>query len=47
MDRVEKSKEKFEQIFGNYVPTTTTTDPDFQKILKPLYFWRSFLSRQP
>ena len=30
MDRVEKSKEKYKQLFGDGVPAAYATDPDFQ-----------------
>jgi 4-carboxymuconolactone decarboxylase len=33
MDRVEMSKEKFKQLFGEGVTATHATDPDFQDIL--------------
>lgn len=29
MDRVEKSKEKYKQLFGNGAPAAYATDPDF------------------
>ncbi|MCT9852336.1 MULTISPECIES: carboxymuconolactone decarboxylase family protein [Priestia] len=33
MNRIEKSEEKFKQLFGEGVPGTHATDPDFQDIL--------------
>lgn len=30
MDRVEKSREKFQQLFGDHVPAAYFTDPEFQ-----------------
>ncbi|MFJ5625071.1 hypothetical protein ACIQD3_20670 [Peribacillus loiseleuriae] len=42
MDRVEKSKEKFKQLFGDGVPVTYSTDPDFQDILSHLIFGEVF-----
>ena len=42
MDRVGKSKEKFEQLFGDDVPATYSTDPDFQDILSRFIFGEVF-----
>lgn len=42
MDRVEKSKEKYKQLFGNGVPAAYTTDPDFQDILSRFIFGEVF-----
>lgn len=43
MTRIEKSKEKFKQLFGNTeVPTLTITDPDFQDILNYFIFGEVF-----
>ncbi|MCY8232355.1 carboxymuconolactone decarboxylase family protein [Priestia endophytica] len=42
MNRVEKSKEKFQQLFGDGVPTTYSTDPDFQDILSHFIFGEVF-----
>ena len=38
MYRVEKSKEKYKQLFGNGVPPAYATDPDFQDILSRFIF---------
>jgi 4-carboxymuconolactone decarboxylase len=38
MDRVEKSKEKYKQLFGNGIPAAYATDPDFQDILNRFIF---------
>ncbi|WP_257209005.1 carboxymuconolactone decarboxylase family protein [Bacillus sp. AFS031507] len=38
MDRVEKSKEKYKQLFENGVPAAYATDPDFQDILSLFIF---------
>lgn len=38
MDRIEKSKEKFEQLFGDRIAATYATDPDFQDILSQFIF---------
>jgi 4-carboxymuconolactone decarboxylase len=38
MNRVEKSKEKYKQLFGNGVPAAYATDPDFQEILNLFIF---------
>jgi 4-carboxymuconolactone decarboxylase len=42
MDRVEKGKEKYKQLFGNGVPAAYTTDPDFQDILSSFIFGEVF-----
>jgi 4-carboxymuconolactone decarboxylase len=42
MDRIEKSKEKYKQLFGNGVPAAYTTDPDFQDILSHFIFGEVF-----
>ncbi|PLS08474.1 carboxymuconolactone decarboxylase family protein [Neobacillus cucumis] len=42
MDRVEKSKEKYRQLFGNGVPAAYATDPDFQDILSRFIFGEVF-----
>ncbi|WP_299092305.1 carboxymuconolactone decarboxylase family protein [uncultured Metabacillus sp.] len=42
MDRVEKSKEKYKQLFGNGVPAAYATDPDFQDILSHFIFGEVF-----
>jgi len=42
MKRIEKSKEKFKQLFGDGVPATYTTDPDFQDILSHFIFGEVF-----
>ncbi|WML53269.1 carboxymuconolactone decarboxylase family protein [Neobacillus sp. PS3-12] len=42
MNRVEKSKEKYKQVFGNGVPAANTTDPDFQGILSHFIFGEVF-----
>jgi 4-carboxymuconolactone decarboxylase len=42
MNRVEKSKEKYKQLFGNGVPAAYTTDPDFQDILSRFIFGEAF-----
>jgi 4-carboxymuconolactone decarboxylase len=41
MDRVEKSKEKYKQLFGDGVPVYAT-DPDFQDILSHFIFGEVF-----
>jgi 4-carboxymuconolactone decarboxylase len=38
MNRIEKSEEKFKQLFGEGVPGTHATDPDFQDILSYFIF---------
>ncbi|MBE5102328.1 carboxymuconolactone decarboxylase family protein [Priestia aryabhattai] len=42
MDRIEKSKEKYKQLFGDRVPAAYTTDPDFQNILNHFIFGEVF-----
>ncbi|KUP25927.1 carboxymuconolactone decarboxylase family protein [Paenibacillus sp. DMB5] len=42
MDRIEKSKEKFEQLFSVGIPATYSTDPDFQDILSHFIFGEVF-----
>ncbi|MDP4086602.1 MAG: carboxymuconolactone decarboxylase family protein [Bacillota bacterium] len=42
MDRVEKSKEKYKQLFGDGVPSAYATDPDFQDILSRFIFGEVF-----
>jgi 4-carboxymuconolactone decarboxylase len=42
MNRVEKSKKKFKQLFGDGVPATYATDPDFQDILSHFIFGEVF-----
>ncbi|PKG22687.1 carboxymuconolactone decarboxylase family protein [Niallia nealsonii] len=42
MDRIEKSKEKFKQLFGDGIPATYSTDPDFQDILSRFIFGEVF-----
>ncbi|MGP7816524.1 carboxymuconolactone decarboxylase family protein [Niallia sp. 01092] len=42
MDRVEKSKEKFKQLFGEGVTTVHATNPDFQDILSHFIFGEVF-----
>ncbi|MBE5101598.1 carboxymuconolactone decarboxylase family protein [Priestia aryabhattai] len=42
MKRIEKSKEKFRQLFGDGVPATYATDPDFQDILSHFIFGEVF-----
>lgn len=42
MNRIEKSKEKFKQLFGEGVPGTYATDPDFQDILSHFIFGEVF-----
>lgn len=42
MDRVEKSEEKYKQLFGNGVPAAYVTDPDFQDILSRFIFGEVF-----
>ncbi len=42
MDRVEKSKEKYNQLFGIGVPVAYNTDPDFQDILSRFIFGEVF-----
>jgi 4-carboxymuconolactone decarboxylase len=42
MDRIEKSREKYKQLFGNGVPVAYATDPDFQDILSRFIFGEVF-----
>ena len=42
MNRIEKSKEKYKQRFGNGVATLYATDPDFQDILNHFTFGEVF-----
>ncbi|MCT4476012.1 carboxymuconolactone decarboxylase family protein [Peribacillus frigoritolerans] len=42
MDRVEKSQEKFKQLFGEGVTAAHATDPDFQDILSHFIFGEVF-----
>ncbi|WP_141604056.1 carboxymuconolactone decarboxylase family protein [Terrilactibacillus laevilacticus] len=42
MDRVEKSNEKYKQLFGDGVPAAYATDPDFQDILSRFIFGEVF-----
>jgi len=42
MNRIEKSEEKFKQLFGKGVPGTHATDPDFQDILSYFIFGEVF-----
>ncbi|MBT2725511.1 carboxymuconolactone decarboxylase family protein [Bacillus sp. ISL-75] len=42
MNRVEKSKEKYKQLFGNGVPAAYATDSDFQDILSRFVFGEVF-----
>ncbi|CAH0324257.1 carboxymuconolactone decarboxylase family protein [Priestia megaterium] len=42
MNRIEKSKEKFKQLFGEGIPGTHATDPDFQDILGHFIFGEVF-----
>ncbi|MEH7075941.1 carboxymuconolactone decarboxylase family protein [Neobacillus drentensis] len=42
MDRVQKSKEKYIQLFGNEIPAAYATDPDFQDILSHFIFGEVF-----
>jgi 4-carboxymuconolactone decarboxylase len=42
MDRVERSKEKFNQLFGAGVTAAHATDPDFQDILSHFIFGEVF-----
>lgn len=42
MDRIEKSKEKYKQLFGDGIPATYSTDPDFQDILNRFIFGEVF-----
>jgi 4-carboxymuconolactone decarboxylase len=42
MNRIEKSKEKFNQLFGEGVTAVRATDPDFQDILNHFIFGEVF-----
>ncbi|MDH6656956.1 hypothetical protein ACFVSZ_24360 [Priestia megaterium] len=42
MNRIEKSEEKFKQLFGEGVPGTHATDPVFQDILSYFIFGEVF-----
>jgi 4-carboxymuconolactone decarboxylase len=42
MDRVERSKEKFNQLFGEGITAAQATDPDFQDILSHFIFGEVF-----
>ncbi|MDA7027632.1 carboxymuconolactone decarboxylase family protein [Bacillus sp. CLL-7-23] len=42
MNRIEKSKKKYKQLFGDVVPATYKTDPDFQDILSRFIFGEVF-----
>lgn len=42
MDRIEKSKKKYKQLFGDGVPASYVTDPDFQGILSHFIFGEVF-----
>jgi 4-carboxymuconolactone decarboxylase len=42
MDRIEKSKEKFKQLFGDLTGEGQATDPDFQEILNHFIFGEVF-----
>ncbi|MCG7381234.1 carboxymuconolactone decarboxylase family protein [Paenibacillus sp. ACRRY] len=42
MDRIEKSKEKYQQLFGEGVPSSYATDPEFQDILGRFIFGEVF-----
>jgi 4-carboxymuconolactone decarboxylase len=42
MDRIEKSQEKFKQLFGEGVSGLQATDPDFQDILNRFIFGEVF-----
>ncbi|MFP7732384.1 carboxymuconolactone decarboxylase family protein [Priestia aryabhattai] len=42
MDRIDKSIEKYKQLFGDSVPATHVTDPDFQDILSHFIFGEVF-----
>jgi 4-carboxymuconolactone decarboxylase len=42
LDRIEKSKEKYKQLFGEQVTATHGTDPDFQNILNHFIFGEIF-----
>ncbi|MGD0031732.1 hypothetical protein SLT67_10260 [Paenibacillus illinoisensis] len=42
MDRIEKSKEKYQELFGESVPSAYATDPEFQDILSRFIFGEVF-----
>lgn len=42
MNRVEKSKDKYKQLFGDTVPAAYSTDPDLQDILSRFIFGEVF-----
>src|SRR5258708_3405529 len=42
MNRVEKSKEKYKQLFGDTAPAFYATDPDLQDILSHFIFGEVF-----
>ncbi|TWE04817.1 4-carboxymuconolactone decarboxylase [Peribacillus frigoritolerans] len=42
MDRIEKSQEKFKQLFGEGITAAHATDPDFQDILSHFIFGEVF-----
>jgi 4-carboxymuconolactone decarboxylase len=42
MDRIEKTREKLIQLFGNGEGVAQTTDPDFQDILNRFIFGEVF-----
>ncbi|CAH1192072.1 hypothetical protein PAECIP111892_00840 [Paenibacillus auburnensis] len=42
MNRIEKSQEKYKQLFGNTVPGAYATDPEFQDILSRFIFGEVF-----
>lgn len=42
MNRIDKSKETFKQLFGDVVPSAYSTDPDFQNILSHFIFGEVF-----
>ena len=42
MDRIERSKQKYAELFGNGQPSTFAADPDFQDILSRFVFGEVF-----
>jgi 4-carboxymuconolactone decarboxylase len=42
LDRIEKSKEKYQELFGESVPSAYATDPEFQDILSRFIFGEVF-----
>jgi 4-carboxymuconolactone decarboxylase len=42
MDRIEKSKEKYQELFGEGAPSSYATDPEFQDILNRFIFGEVF-----